>query len=260
MHDEMQGIPVSIRAQVAMLVHDLRAILGDTIVVVIHGSVALGDYQPGRSDLDVLVFCAAAPNPPQHMALASLMVRLSGQPAPIEISVLDMALLGAWVHPAPFYFHYSEDWREATNAALADVAHVWVHQRTDPDLSAHMVIAHHHGVLVHGHADLPIPTPQQALAAVWYDIMAAETQIIRDPDYVILNLCRTIRWLEHGEVHSKGSGGVAMLTELTGTAHMVVSKMVAKRNGAPIDLLDDEIMQQVARQLLSRIRALLPAI
>ncbi|MFN5059513.1 MAG: aminoglycoside adenylyltransferase domain-containing protein [Chloroflexota bacterium] len=253
--DTMRTIPESLVPQVARLVHSLCMIVGDDIAVLVHGSVALGDYQPGRSDLDVLVFCDGAATKRQHVALATAMLDISGLPAPIELSVIDRALLNEWVHPAPFYFHYSEDWRESTRAALADDTHIWEHERTDADLSAHMVIAHHHGIMVYGDAIVPLPTPQQALAAVWYDIASAETQVDEAPDYVILNLCRTIRWLEHGEVHSKGSGGTAMVPELTEPARSVVVCMCALRRGEEITMPDADVLRQVARMLLGRIHA-----
>lgn len=247
-------IPESIAPQVGMLIHQLRVIMGDDIVVVVHGSVALGDYHSGRSDLDVLVFCERALTKQQHVQLAMTMINLSGLPAPIELSVLDCVLLTDWIHPAPFYFHYSEDWRVATDAALADDSHIWMHERVDPDLSAHMVIAHHHGIVVYGSVSLPLPTPQQALAAVWYDIASAETQVLESPDYVLLNLCRTIRWLEHGEVHSKGSGGIAMMPELTDPTRSVVACMCALRQGEEITMPDADVLRLVARTLLDRIK------
>lgn len=250
----LHTIPVSLVPQVIQLVHELRAIMGDDIVVVIHGSVALGDYHAGQSDLDVLVFCDGVLTKRQHVQLARLVLAVSGQPAPLEISVLDRSLLQVWVHPAPFYFHYSEDWRTATQAALVDDAHQWIHQRTDDDLSAHMVIAHHQGIQVYGQVTLPLPSPQHALAAVWYDIEHAETQVTTDPDYVILNLCRTIRWLEHGEVHSKGSGGIAMLDELSEPTRTVVARMGALRRGDVITMPTIDELRAVARVLLNRVR------
>lgn len=254
----MRTIPESLVPQVTALVTQLRSIMGDEVVVVVHGSVALGDYQPGRSDLDVLVFCDGALTKRQHSALATAMLELSGLPAPLELSIIDRALLTEWVHPAPFYFHYSEDWRNTMQAALVNDACEWDSARTDADLSAHMVVAHHHGMLVHGMAQLPLPTPAQALASVWYDIASAETQVNEAPDYVILNLCRTIRWLEHGEVHSKGSGGDALLSELDEPAHSVVACMCARRQGEDVVMPDTDVLQQVARMLLGRIHAQMP--
>ncbi|MFZ9858083.1 MAG: aminoglycoside adenylyltransferase domain-containing protein [Roseiflexaceae bacterium] len=251
----MHMIPEELVPQVNRLVSTLRMIVGDDIAVVIHGSVALGDYQPGRSDLDVLVFSQGALTPPQHIQLATTMLELSGLPAPLEISVIDQALLAEWVHPVPFYFHYSEDWRTTIQAALADEAHEWIHDRTDADVSAHMMIAHHHGVMVYGEVPLPLPTPAQALAAVWYDIADAEEQVVSSPEYVILNLCRTIRWLEHGEVHSKGSAGETMVSALAEPDRTVVSCMCAMRRGEVVVLPDATELRRVARRLLERIQA-----
>jgi len=249
----MRVLPDHIHAQVVLLTDAMRAILGDAIVVLVHGSVALGDYHPGRSDLDVLVFCDGAPTTAQYHQLATALLRISTAPAPIEISVLDATLLAHWEHPAPFFFHYSESWRDATHAAVIDPTHRWDVIRTDPDLSAHMVIAHHHGIMVHGDARVPLPLPHQALAAVWYDIAASETQVHATPDYVILNLCRTIRWLAHGEVHSKSTGGMAMLPELNEPAATVVTQMLAMRHGAHVELPDAQTLQLVVRQFLARI-------
>lgn len=89
---------------------------------------------------------------------------------------------------------------------------------------------------------------------MWYDIASAETQVLESPDYVILNLCRTIRWLEHGEVHSKGSGGAAMLPELSEPARAVVACMCAMRRGEQVSMPEVQVLQQVARMLLGRIQ------
>lgn len=239
--------------QVTSLTNALTQAFGDDAFVVVHGSLALGDYQPGRSDMDVLVFVTSAPTATALRAIAQALLEISGQPAPIEISVLDRRLLDVWEHPAPFYFHYSEEWRDDTRTALDHDEHQWDVIRRDPDLSAHMVIAHHHGIVVHGQGVIGLPSPQDALAAVWYDIESAETHVLEEPAYVILNLCRTIRWVRHGEVHSKGSGGVAMLSELHGVAHEVVEAMVAYRRGDRIIMPDAPTLQMVARQLLTHI-------
>ncbi len=243
-----------VATQVTTLVSAIRNILGDDVCVVLHGSVALGDYQPGRSDLDVLVFVSSMVTVIQQRLLTEAMLVVSGTPAPIEISVLDRALCDAWEHPAPFYFHYSEDWRNAMQDALGDVSHEWDVVRHDPDLSAHMIIAHHHGIVVYGTGVIPLPTPQQAMGAVWYDIADAEAQVCENPVYVILNLCRTLRWLMHGEVHSKGSGGKAMLNDLDGVAHNVVRTMLAHRRGLAVEIPECGVLQQVVRQLLVHIR------
>lgn len=250
----MQQIPEHIAQQVAHMMHSLRMILGDDISVVLHGSVALGDYQPRRSDVDVIVVVRQPLSVSQLREMTELLLAISCQPAPIEISVLDGALCDAWTHPAPFYFHYSEEWRDALTHALGDASYVWDVVRHDPDLSVHMVIAHHHGIVLYGDVQLPLPTASQALAAVWYDIAQAETQVLEHPDYVILNLCRTMRWLAHGEVHSKGSGGVAMLATVTGQVHDVIACMVAMRRGESVTLPDPPVLQRVARQLLMQIQ------
>lgn len=252
------GLPATLRLQVQQLCDGLTAALGPTIGVVIHGSVALADYRDGHSDLDVLVFVDGQCTPAQQRAVAQLMLEVSTHPAPLELSVIDRSLLSAWVHPAPFYFHYSETWRQSTLQALADSTHDWCVIRPDPDLTAHMAVAHTHGIWVHGSGRIPQPSRAHAFAAVWYDIAEAETQVVDDPVYVVLNLCRTRHWLTSGEVLSKSAGGRAMLPQLDGEAYAVVSDVLAMRAGDTVVLPANDVLQRVAQQLLDDIKRLRP--
>lgn len=250
---QLAGLPAMLHPQVQRLCDGLVAVLGDTVAVVIHGSVALGDFHAHQSDLDVLVFCAGQPDTDQHQQLARLMLAVSGHPAPLEISVLDVATLVAWHHPAPFYFHFSESWRGALQTALTDPAHDWLTVRHDPDLTAHLVVAHRHGLLVYGRCTLPEPTAADAMAAVWYDIATAPEQVVVEPVYVILNLCRTLYWLRTGEVLSKSAGGRALLPELTGEAQQVVQEVLAMRDGDESSPPHPDALRRVAQLLLDDI-------
>ena len=251
---QLAGLPAMLHPQVQRLCDGLVAVLGSTTVaVVVHGSVALGDFHAHQSDLDVLVFCAGQPAADQHQQLARLMLAVSGHPAPLEISVLDVATLDAWHHPAPFYFHFGESWRTLMQAALRDPAHDWLAVRHDPDLTAHLVVAQRHGLLVYGRCTLPEPTAADAMAAVWYDIAAAPEQVIAEPVYVILNLCRTLHWLRTGEVLSKSASGRALVPELTGEARQVVQAVLALRDGQEVHLPPPDALQRVARYLLDEI-------
>ena len=157
---------------------------------------------------------------------------------------------------APYIFHYSETWRVRTQASLADPLHDWLTVRTDPDLSAHMVVAHRYGVVTAGQVALPLPSRADALAAVWYDIADAEHQVVAEPVYVILNLCRTYCWLRDGVVLSKSAGGRALLPDLTGEAHAVVAAVLAMRDGDDRVPPPPDALQRVAAHLLGEIRAM----
>ena len=229
--------------------------LGNGIAVVLHGSLALGEFRPGQSDLDVLVVVDEALTRAQCEAVATGLLALSGQPAPIELSIVARRIFAAWVHPAPYLYHYSEAWRDRTTHMLANDAMDWWAERTDPDLTAHVVVARQAGIVLHGAVRLPEVSRAQAFAAVWYDIATARNDVVDNPVYVILNLCRTIRWLERGEVLSKSAGGVALLPELSGDAQAVVAAVLAVRAGAVVALPHADVLRAVAETLLVRITA-----
>ena len=247
-------LPAPIVDQIMRVSTQLVHILGPQVAVVVHGSIALADFHLGQSDLDMLAFVERA-DVAQLRDVAHLMLAESGQPAPIEFSLVPYAALTPWVHPAPYLFHYSETWRVRTQQLLADPQHDWRAVRTDPDLTAHMVVAHRAGVVTAGQVVLPLPSRADALAAVWYDIADAVNQVVDEPVYVILNLCRTACWLRDGVVRSKSAGGRALLPHLTGEAHAVVAAMLALRDGDDVPMPAAATLQRVAAELLGGITA-----
>ena len=248
-------LPIAVQTQVARLTAQLVALLGDGCAVVLHGSLALGEFVPGQSDLDVLAVCTEALTVAQVRALAQVLLAESLQPAPIEVSVLERGALAAWVHPAPYLFHYSEDWRDRTTQLLADPATDWLAVHTDPDLTVHVVVARQAGIALHGSVDWPVPSQEDALAAVWHDIASAVADVTDNPVYVILNVCRTLWWLEHGVVLSKSAGGAALLPSLTGDTREVVAAVLAARATGQAVTVEPTRLQVVAGELLARIAA-----
>ena len=254
MANQLAHIPGVVQAQIRRTTAQLMAVLGDGAAVVVHGSIALADFHLGQSDLDMLAFVERA-DVVQLRQIACIMLAESGQPAPIEFSLVPYAALTPWVHPAPYLLHYSESWRVRTQQLLADPQHDWLAVRTDPDLTAHMVVAHRAGIVTAGQVVFPLPSRADALAAVWYDIADAVNQVLDEPVYVILNLCRTACWLRDGVVRSKSAGGCALLPDLTGEAHAVVAAVLALRDGDDVPVPDAATLQRVAAELLRGITA-----
>jgi streptomycin 3"-adenylyltransferase len=238
----------------------LRDCLGGDIAVVLHGSLALGEFWPGQSDVDVLVFVDGPLTRDQAQGLATGFLAVSGQPAPIEVSVLERRVLAAWVHPAPYLFHYSEAWRDRITQMLTDESTAWLTEQTDPDLTAHLVVVRQAGILLHGMVTLPVVPRDQAFAAVWYDIATAEADVVDNPMYVILNLCRTLWWLEHGEVLSKSAGGAALLPSLIGDAQAVVAAVLAARATGQAVTVEPVLLRAVAGELLARVSGIRGAV
>ena len=77
MSGAVERIPAHARPTAQALVAVLRALLGDDCAVVVHGSIALGEYMAGRSDLDVLVFVYPTTHPDALRGLAQALLEAS---------------------------------------------------------------------------------------------------------------------------------------------------------------------------------------
>jgi predicted nucleotidyltransferase len=204
--------PQRVRRQVLALVTGLQEALGDELVgVYLHGSLAMGCFNPQRSDLDVLALTHGRLVPEARPRLARLLLRASGVPNGIEISVLNQADLYPWHHPAPYEFHYSEDWRDRTQARLDHCFWPEVEAPpTDPDLAAHVTLARARGVTLWGQpvADaLPEVPPADYADSILEDFHWGRDLLGVNPVYFVLNTCRVRAFLEQGLLVSKDEGG-----------------------------------------------------
>ena len=85
-----ENCPAATRAQLARLTDGLRASCGDALQgVVLHGSLAMGSFSLQRSDIDLLALVDGPISDDVRAALTRVLLDVSMQPHPIEISVLD---------------------------------------------------------------------------------------------------------------------------------------------------------------------------
>ncbi len=124
----------------------------DLIGFYIHGSLAMGGFNPNSSDIDVLVVTDKSITVETKRNLAKLLLMCSNSPYPVEISFLNKEQLKDWQHPCPFDFHYSEFWRERYENDLFRGTYKFLNGDifTDTDLAAHITITNYRGVCVTG--------------------------------------------------------------------------------------------------------------
>jgi len=225
--------PALVRAQVEGFVHAIQALLADQLVgVYLHGSLAMGCFNPSRSDLDMLVVTHAGLPAQTRRDLAELLLELSGAPAPIEISFIRRADLIPWSHPAPFDLHYSEAWRGKYERDLASGAwRAWgASQQRDPDLAGHITVTLRRGICLYGAviADVfPEVPSQDYIESIRSDVEEALGYIRQNPVYAVLNACRTYAYLREGHVFSKDEGGAWALQVLPSQHRGVVAAALA---------------------------------
>ncbi|MHB8576550.1 MAG: nucleotidyltransferase domain-containing protein, partial [Dehalococcoidia bacterium] len=109
--------PAGVRAQVAGLIDAAGALLGSSFSgAYLHGSLAMGCFNPARSDIDLLIVSERSLLRDTKLGLVQSLLDRSGLPAPIEISFLSNADLHPWRYPTPYQLHFSETWRERLSA------------------------------------------------------------------------------------------------------------------------------------------------
>lgn len=250
--------PGEVRGQVEALVTACREHLGEALVgVYLHGSLALGCFNPEYSDLDVLVVTRRGLTADNKRALAAHLLRLSGSPRPVEISVLSAAQLHPWRYPTPFDFHYSESWRDKMENELADEGwRLWTDNPTDPDLAAHITITRAFGLVLVGPPPgevFPRVPPADYRASILADVPFAQGLAAENPVYTVLSLCRVYAYLVDGLITSKESGGRWALDTLPQERRAVVAAALVLYRGEPAQL-DAAAVQAWADWMAGRIR------
>lgn len=193
------------------IVSGYRAILGDKLAgVYLHGSLAFGCFTWEKSDVDFIALVYAPLCREEKRAILDLLMALTPvcPPKGLEMSVVLLEEARNFRYPTPFELHFSREWIPAIQAdaqKYMDAPH-----GGDPDLAAHFTVIRAVGKTLWG---LPIdqafsPVPKaDYIASIRGDVENAEADILQNPVYVILNLCRVSAYLKNERVLSKREGG-----------------------------------------------------
>lgn len=234
-----------------------ETILSHNLVgIYLHGSLAFGCYHPVKSDIDFLVVTKNEPDLSEKIALVETLLRLD-ESAPekgFEMSVVREADCRSFRHPMPFSLHFS-NFHKARCAADPAAYCEGMHGE-DPDLAAHCTVVRAVGIPLCGKPVKEVfgEVPREAyLDSLWGDIAEAEEDILENPVYVILNLCRVAAYLQDSVVLSKRDGGLWGLAHLPERRHDLIRQaLTAYETGTEYQLLGME--QEFAGELLKEIQ------
>ena len=234
-----------------------KAILGDCLTgVYLHGSAAMGCFQPQKSDVDLLIVVEnALPDELklQYMAMVTAMNDYAPQKG-IEMSVLRRDVCKPFVYPTPYELHFSVMHLERYRKNPTE--YVRAMHGEDKDLAAHCMMLRHRGVRLYGPEIDQVfgPVSDEAFVnSVYQDIRNAKEDILKTPVYVILNLCRAVAYREEGVLLSKREGGEWALNDwqLAPYQGMICAALKAYQNGERMPL-DHEAAQSFAESMLKR--------
>ena len=191
---------------------EYQDILKDNLVgIYVHGSIAFGCFNSIKSDIDFLVVVANPPAIEEKEELIKTLLDLSADAPPkgFEMSLVLSSACKNFIYPTPFELHYSiahlqrckDDLREYCTSMNG----------IDKDLAAHFMVIKHVGYTLIGKQ---IPevfgevSKEDYLDSIKTDVEDSKADIIENPVYIILNLCRVLAYKNNGLVLSKEQGGL----------------------------------------------------
>ena len=185
----------------------MRDVLGDDLLgVYAGGSLALGAYEPGRSDLDVSAVVAAPLAPEAKRALVAAL-RHEALPCPargLELVVYPLATVQAATSAPGFDLNLNTGERMdfRVDEAPGDIEGFW--------FAIDRAILRDHGIALHGPpvAELFAPIPREAVLP----LLAESVRWHRDSDVpvgsdVVLNTARALHFADTGVWVSKREAG-----------------------------------------------------
>ena len=233
-----------------------REMLGDSLTgIYLHGSAAMGCFNPEKSDVDLLVVVKKELAKETKRRYMDMVVSLnSDAPAKgIELSIVKEDACRPFTYPTPFELHFSvmhlawyrsdpEDYIEKMTG-------------TDPDLAAHFTVIRRRGRTLWGKeiAEVFAEVPAGAyLDSIRTDVAGAREDVSENPVYVVLNLCRVLAYQEESLVLSKQEGGEWGMANVPGCAGLIASALHAYRTDESM-LFDGSAAREYADYMLKRI-------
>ena len=231
----------------------LRVLRAKLVGVYVHGSAAMGGFTPRQSDLDYLAVVAKPLNEVERAGLSEAFLSLHGRSGfrkGVEMSIVEARFAGTgFRYPTPYEFHMGT--REQVEHHGSP--HRFEHR--DPDLASHFAVVRERGVCVFGRdiAKVFAPVPRKYFfLSNLEDVRNARDQILKDPVYVVLNLCRTLFAVEDGNVYSKIEGARHYLEKRTEFRELVQTALGDYQSGGPSNY-DPAKLQEFANALLAEI-------
>lgn len=193
--------------------------------IYLHGSAAMGCYQPKKSDLDFLIVTEEEMTETEKREYMDMVVDLDadGPAKGIEMSIVTRDVCDPFVYPTPFILHWSRMHAEWYRKDPDD--YIRKMNRTDRDLAAHFTVIRNRGIRLYGlqirevFGEVP---EEDYLDSIRDDTAGAAEQITDNTMYLVLNLARVLGYLKEKTVLSKKEGGIWGLKNLPAKYHPLI--------------------------------------
>ena len=253
-----------VRAQIERVADIWKVHLQAQLVgLYLHGSLALGRFAEGVSDLDLLAVAGRRMPRAERLAVASDMLDADRRPCPLEMSALYIGDLEPWRHPTLCQFHYSDYWAETYRQLLDGRMRgcfLLDEDFPDPDIACHVRLTSESGICILGRPAEEVfpPVPEMDF---WDSIsrgieetgpcVSSPRQIVAD----ILNLVRVWSYGSEKRILSKYDSGCRAISRLPKRFRPIVEAALrAQYAGTTLPAYTPEMLEALRRHLLGRIR------
>ncbi len=237
-------------------------ILGDHLVgIYLHGSLAMGCFRWDKSDIDLLVVVderLSRERQPEEWKrrYMDMVVELNalGPAKGIEMSVVREKVCDPFVYPTPYELHFSNTHLAWFQSDPTD--YVKRMNGTDKDLAAHFTILRRRGRTLYGKELKDVfgeVDETSYFDSIFYDVENAERDVLENPMYVILNLCRVWAYRQEKLVLSKREGGEWALHRLPEKDRELVERALADYTTDASATYDKQRSRAFAAYLLEEI-------
>jgi streptomycin 3"-adenylyltransferase len=244
--------PPSVTHLLGQIVKQHRQVLGHNLLgIYLHGSLAMGTFNPSMSDIDFLVITHHKVPPFQRKQLAETLITLSEKAPPkgLEMSVITESSLRDFRYPTPFEFHFGKSWLERMKQNEVDFTQ---EDRVDADLAAHLTVTKARGRVLYGppideiFPDIP---SQYYQASILEDVGSILQDMAAEPVYNVLNLCRVRAFVDTGAITSKREGGEWARDHATPFQQDVIDQALAEYAGKQKEPWDVQALQRFGQEM-----------
>ena len=207
--------------------HWLEEILKDNYVgVYFHGSLRLGSFNPDKSDLDfIIVIKRKIDSKTKELIWDKMLENAHLFPKKgFEFSVVLEENCKNIKHPIPYELHGSRDWIEKYKQAKSLIIND--DYKVDPDLASHFHVIN----VENDELDFGIPSKnvfskvplEYIIDSNYGDVLECVEEIVHNPPYCILNMCRFYALIKDGLTLSKYDGGKWALVNMNSSFNDVI--------------------------------------
>lgn len=237
--------------------NEYQSILGNNLVgIYVHGSLAFGCFNPNKSDIDFIVVVDNPPTIEEKEDLIKTLLNLTSE-APtkgFEMSVVLLEYCKYFIYPTPFELHFSIAHLQRCKDNLKE--YCMSMKGTDKDLAAHFTVIKKVGYSIYGDrieevfGEVP---KENNLDSIINDVENATEDIVENPIYIILNLCRVLAYKNDGLVLSKEQGGLWGVENLPKQYQLLSSRALNNYKSEIEENFDKELLLNFSNYMIENI-------